>query len=254
MPLPDNVLKNRFITSISPIVAPDASPVELRLLEEYGSVLIARGGAVPPPTILFANSDEVAAFQSGLSIRTETIDGHDLSLQSSAMNALLSGIEEARLAGLELNPRGADSAGRDYGGTVELWASRVMPALEHWTSLGRIAVEDAERIRSLSPDQQVPEVLWLEEQGIYFAKDLSKTILYSVAPPGASQHLSLLAFDVREYDNKEVRAILERNFWYQTVVSDLPHFTFLGVGEDDLAQLGLKCLIHNDRRFWVPDI
>jgi len=100
----------------------------------------------------------------------------------------------------------------------------------------------------------VPIVLSLEEQGIYFAKDLSKTILYSVAPPGASQHLSMLAFDVAEFNEPRVREILEAHFWYQTVPSDLPHFTFLGVPVDELQNLSLKPVIHSDRIFWVPDL
>ena len=45
---------------------------------------------------------------------------------------------------------------------------------------------EAARIRGLTPYEQVPEVFRLESQGIYFAKDLSKSIIYSVAPPGAS--------------------------------------------------------------------
>jgi hypothetical protein len=96
--------------------------------------------------------------------------------------------------------------------------------------------------------------LLLEEQGIYFAKDLSKTILYSVAPPGTSQHLSMLAFDVAEFNESNVREILEEQFWYQTVPSDLPHFTFLGVPVEELPGLSLKAVTHSERIFWVPDL
>ena len=94
----------------------------------------------------------------------------------------------------------------------------------------------------------------MEAEGIYFAKDLSKSVIYSVAPPGASQHLSLLALDVAEFNDPNVRRILSKHRWYQTVVSDLPHFTFLGISEDELPKLGLKIVTNDDREFWIPDL
>jgi hypothetical protein len=112
----------------------------------------------------------------------------------------------------------------------------------------------ANAIRALRPFEQLPEIFALEEKGIYFAKDLSKSIIYSVAPPGASQHLSLLAFDVAEFNNERVREILASYKWYQTVTSDLPHFTFLGVPERELSGLGLKRVENSGRRFWLPDV
>jgi hypothetical protein len=113
---------------------------------------------------------------------------------------------------------------------------------------------EASEIRKLSPFAQVPIVLSLEEKGIFFAKDLKKTILYSVAPPGTSQHLSMLAFDVKEFNDKAVRDILNDHFWYQTVPSDLPHFTFLGVSNSRLPLLGLKAVTNTEREFWVPNV
>ena len=85
-------------------------------------------------------------------------------------------------------------------------------------------------------------------------KDLAKSIIYSVAPPGASQHLSMLAFDVAEFNEPQVRKIMSEHLWYQTVVSDLPHFTYLGIAEADLEGAGLPPVTHLDRIFWVPAI
>jgi len=51
-----------------------------------------------------------------------------------------------------------------------------------------------------------------------------------------------------------VRALLAKYKWYQTVVSDLPHFTYLGVEESGLSGLGLKKVTDGGRTFWVPDI
>jgi len=101
--------------------------------------------------------------------------------------------------------------------------------------------------------EQGAEILRLEGRGLYFSKDFSHSILSSVAIPGASQHLAMLAFDVKEHDNPAVRSILERYGWFQTVKSDLPHFTYLGASKQELPSLGLKMVKQGDRVFWVPD-
>lgn len=224
-----------------------------KLLEEYGAVFVARGGAVPPKTVIFRDEAEVSAFQSSLQTSKENIEGFDIELQAAAMTALKNARGEAEARGLKITPRGPDSARRGYKDTVELWASRVEPALAHWVEQGKLDPGEAERIRGLRPFEQVPEVFKLESKGLYFAKSLDKSIIYSVAPPGASQHLSMLALDIAEYKEGTVIEIMAKNGWYQTVVSDLPHFTFLGVPENELPGLGLKKAINGGRAFWVPD-
>lgn len=231
-----------------------SGPVELRLLREYGSVFVAKGGVTAPNTVVFKDESEVSGFQSGSVTKIRRIGAYDMELQAAAMDALTTAVSDAAAAGFSISPRDTDSAKRGYDETVELWKSRVEPALEHWTAQGRITQSDAERMRMLSPYEQVPEVFKLEADGIYFAKDLSKSIIYSVAPPGTSQHLSMLAFDVMEHGNGSVRAILAKHGWYQTVTSDLPHFTFLGSAEDMLNDFGLKRVTDGGRTFWVPDI
>ncbi len=93
-----------------------------------------------------------------------------------------------------------------------------------------------------------------ESKGLYFSKDLSKSILFSVAAPGASQHIFMLALDVEQFANKNVREILADHGWFQTVLSDLPHFTYLGVKESELPALGLKKVTHGGQIFWIPNI
>ena len=224
------------------------------LLKEYGAVFVARGGVTPPKTVVFKDQSEVSAFQSSLKTSSESIGGFSLELQAAAMDGLRKAIADAKAAGLSISPRDKDSAKRSYDETIELWNSRVDPALKHWVSKGKMTQAQADRIKSLSPYEQVPEVLKLEQQGVYFAKDLSKSIIYSVAPPGTSQHLSMLAIDVKEHEDSKVRDILAKNGWYQTVVSDLPHFTYLGVGESELSRLGLKKVSDGGRTFWLPEI
>ena len=170
------------------------------------------------------------------------------------MKSLKKAIKVAEENSLTITPRDVDSARRSYTETVELWASRVNPALLHWVEKGKMTETQAEKIRSLSPFEQVSEIFKLEAEGIFFSKDLSKSIIYSVAPPGTSQHLSMLALDVREHGDAEVRKILARHNWFQTVISDLPHFTYLGISEKELGNSGLKKVIDDGRDFWIPDL
>ncbi len=242
-----------FTGNLPPGFSRPESSVENTLLGEYGAMFVARGVTVPT-TIVFKDEAEVSAFQARMQITGETLDGKRLELQAAAMDDLRKAIGDAKAQGVSISPRDVDSARRSYDETVGLWKSRVDPALTHWVSKGKLTQTDADRISALSPFEQVPEVLKLEEKGIFFAKDLSKSIIYSVAPPGSSQHLSLLALDVREHENEKVRAVLAKHKWYQTVVSDLPHFTYLGAEEAELPSLGLKKVSSGGRIFWVPDI
>lgn len=225
-----------------------------RILKEYGAIFIARGGAKPPITVIFRDESAVSTFQNSLDRSTETVGGISIELQAAAMDALRKAISEASRLGKKITPRGADSARRDYSGTIELWKSRVDPGLAHWTGKGRISAVDSSRIKTLSPFEQVTEILRLESQGMYFAKDLSKSIIYSVAPPGTSQHLSMLAIDITEHNDAAVREIMAKNGWHQTVVSDLPHFTYLGVPDSELLGLGLKKVNDGGRIYWLPSI
>ncbi|MEP7039917.1 MAG: peptidase M15, partial [Acidobacteriota bacterium] len=67
-------------------------------------------------------------------------------------------------------------------------------------------------------------------------------------------HISMLALDVSEHDDSKVREILAKHGWFQTVISDLPHFTFLGFHENRLSDLGLKKINDGGRVFWIPNI
>jgi hypothetical protein len=63
----------------------------------------------------------------------------------------------------------------------------------------------------------------------------------------------MLAVDINENSNLAVRTVLAKHSWFQTVVSDLPHFTFLGVAESELPNLGLKKVIKDNRTYWIPE-
>lgn len=243
-----------FFKNVPPDFAQPSDDSGRLLLREYGSLFVARGGALAPKKVVFKDEADVSTYQSTLQRSTDTIGGFKVELQTPALNALKAAIADAKAAKLTITPRAADSARRGYAETVTLWASRVEPGLTHWVGLGKLTQAEATRIKALSPFEQVPEILKLENQGMFFAKDLSKSIIYSVAPPGTSQHLSMLALDVKENDNSKVRDILAKHGWFQTVSSDLPHFTFLGAQETELPGLGLKKKTDAGRTFWVPDI
>jgi len=176
-------------------------------------------------------------------------------LQPAAMAALVKASDVALSAGLYISPRdGAEAARRNYTDTVRLWNSRFLPALGHWTRAERLSEAEANRLRSLPIHEQVPAVLELEKQGIFFSKDLSKSVLYSIAAPGTSQHIAMLAFDAYEFLEPRVREILAQHGWFQTVLSDLPHFTFLGLAEAELPERGLKRVEADGQIFWIPDV
>ena len=250
------IVNQTFKASIpQELVLPDeADEVGTRVLKDYGAIFVARGGAVAPPVLVFADEAAVREWQAGVRTTRAQIGGVGVELQSPAMTALMEARTEAQAAKLDITPRGTDAARRSYEETVKLWQSRVNPGLTHWANEGRLDKEEAARIRQLSPREQVPEILRLEADGLFFSTDFKKSILYSVAAPGTSQHLSMLALDVKENDNAQVRAILARHGWFQTITTDKPHFTFLGVKEDELPSLGLKRVSNEGRAFWIPDL
>jgi hypothetical protein len=246
----------KFTESVPPnlLLPDDGDEVGMRVLRDYGAMFVARGGAQPPPVVVFADEAAVKDWQASVRATRAEIGGINIELQSPAMTALMEARTEAQAAKLDITPRGTDAARRSYEETVKLWQSRVGPGLTHWANAGRLDKQEAARIRSLSPREQIPEILRLEAEGLYFSTDFAKSILYSVAAPGTSQHLSMLAFDVKEHENARVRAILASHGWFQTITSDAPHFTFLGVKEDELTGLGLKKATNGGRVFWIPDI
>ncbi len=229
-----------------------------RILAAYGAAYVAQSGVTPPPVVRFSSPEETAAWQAQVSIERfefgEKQYGNAIELQSAAMQAFKESRQEAEEMGLSLTPKGPDSARRGYNETIALWQSRVARGLDHWVALSRLSEREAARLKALPPMEQVMEIMRLEGQGTYFSKDYTQSIFSTVAAPGASQHLSLLALDLYEYENYDIRLILARHGWYQTIPSDLPHFTFLGVPQKKLPELGLKRVINSERAFWVPDV
>lgn len=237
------------------LICPQRDPVARRILEEYGAVFVADKKVKPPPVCVFTTEEQVTKFQEDAGFKAEYIAYDTVELQPEAMKHLLKAREQALKEGLDITPRdGAEAARRNYEDSVRLWNSRFDPALDYWQEQGRLTADDVTRLRALPLSAQIAEVLELEKNGIYFSKDLSKSILYSIAAPGTSQHIHMLAFDVNEFENPRVREIMAKHGWFQTVLSDLPHFTFLGLKEKDLPKHGLRSVEVNGQVFWIPNV
>jgi hypothetical protein len=236
-------------------ICPQTDTVARRVLEAYGAMFLANKKVMTPPVCIFTNDKEVADFQEQAGYTSETIGFDQVELQPEAMKELLKAREEAQKESLNITPRdGAEAARRSYEDSLELWDSRFLPAVEYWLAQGRLSATQVARLKSLPLRNQIAEVLELEKSGLYFSKDLSKSILYSIAAPGSSQHIAMLAFDVNEFENPRVREILGKHGWFQTVLSDLPHFTFLGLKEKDLPKNGLRRTEVDGQTFWIPNL
>lgn len=229
--------------------------LETRVLNDYGAMFVADESVATPPVCRFDDAEAVERFQNSIEIAAEEIAGARVELQKAAMRALLAARKAARRENLDITPRdGAEAARRSFADTLRLWDSRFRPALAFWTEKGKITFDESERLKNLLLREQVAAVLALEERGIFFSKDFARTILSSVAAPGCSQHLSLLAFDANEFNDARVREILAAHGWFRTVNHDAPHFTFLGRKESDLPTFGLKRIETKWGEYWIPNV
>lgn len=246
--------KKDFRMDFARVCPIDSDLTSRTIFAEYGAVFIANKSVALPPKCIFDSEEEVRAFQILTDSRTEFINGFQITLQSNAMAALLKARAEAMQRGLNITPLdGSIAAGRSFDDTVRLWNSRLNPGLNYWIRRRRLTYIEAEAVRRASIRRQIARVLEWERSGIFFSRDRSKSILYSAAPPGASQHIHMLAFDVEQYANSRVRDILAQNGWFQTVRNDRPHFTYLGLSENELPQLGLKAVNNAGQKFWIPN-
>ncbi len=242
------------------IVASDfcnlSNAVERRIVKEYGAVFLNADAEVElPDRCCFKNEREVAAFQATLKISKRTIGGCTIELQQAAMNALLKAAEAADA----ITPKGACPARRSFADVQISWDETVKAATDYWranpnSERKMLSAEEAENLESLAGERQIKLVFELEEQSFFFHPDRARSIAVYTAIPGASQHLLMLALDIEEYADEKVRGALAENGWFQTVFRDRPHFTYLGVKQNDLPSLGLKIETFEDREFWIPDI
>ncbi|MEO8572875.1 MAG: hypothetical protein ABI481_02810 [Pyrinomonadaceae bacterium] len=229
--------------------------IAMRIMQSYGSMFVASDAIKLPDTCVSKGDGEIRKFQQKLEKKSLEINGIQMDFQAAATTALQSSINEAAAVGLSITPLdGAIAGGRSYGDTLMLWNSRVFPALEFWIRRGRLSPDARDEIGRLDLKKKIEQIIEWESQGIYFSTDRTRSILTSTAPPGTSQHLYLTAFDVTEFWNAETRSILNRNGWFQTVVDDPAHFTYLGYSEADLPARGLIAVAKGGHQYWVPNL
>jgi len=240
------------LDSLCPI---QQSAAARRILAEYGAIFSAADVITQPPTCMFDDAGSVADFQKKLPTGFIVAGGLPLTFQKAAAESLAAVLEEAKAEGIRIRPLdGEIAAGRNFDDTLRLWNSRFQPALRFWVSRGKISPADAEQIQTLTLNERVERVMIWEDEGLFFGTGRAGTIFSSVAPPGASQHLSLVAFDVAPPITPSLRAIMNSHGWFQTVKGDVPHFTYLGVAERELPGRGLKAVIYKGTQYWVPNV
>lgn len=222
-----------------------------RVFEEYGAVFVA-SGVTPPSACIFADHAATAAFQSRVDAATATVGGVSVTLQRPALEALQAAVADANAVGAAVTPRGSAASSRSFATTEQFWRSRVDPGLDRYVSEGRISGAYAGAVRGMANLDQIAAILDLEAQGMLFGRNQHGSIMASVAPPGSSQHLSLLALDVEQYGSPAVQAALADHGWFRTIADDEPHFTYLGRPESNLRGLGLTPVDRDGQRFWVP--
>lgn len=233
----------------------DKNPLARRVLFEYGSMFVAAPDVKLPNACIFETAADVASFHTRLETKKHSFDAVEIELQAAAMKQLIDAQSEAGRSGLSITPLDGSVAGRrTYQDTVRIWNSRFYRALDYWVAKRRIAPDEADEARLAPVKVQIDKVVEWESKGCYFSTNFSKSIFRSVAPPGTSQHLSMLAFDVAEVSNAKVRTIMNKYGWYQTIRTDQPHFTFLGVPESELPSRGLQKIVYNRNTYWVPQI
>ena len=230
------------------------SLVARRVFESYGAIFAATERIKLPSVCVFPSESDVRTFQKQLNTDRIEVGRFTLEFQKAAADSLRMSIEELGTQGLRVTPLdGSVAGGRTYGDTLMLWNSRVFPAIEHWRRRGRLTQYDIDQFIKLEPPMRVERVLEWETKSIFFDRSRTRSILTSTAAPGSSQHLAFVALDIVEHWNPNVRSTLNRHGWYQTVIDDPPHFTYLGLPETELPSRGLHMIAKGGHFYWVPN-
>lgn len=247
---PESTAATRF-EQICPV---STNTMAKRVFDEYGAVFVVKEPAKFPDRCIFNDTADVDRFQHSLKTKSALIGGVAIELQEAAMDSLIEVQKDAEALDLRITPLdGAIAGKRSYNDTVRIWNTRFQRALDHWVQVGKISEDDAVAVRNMNISQQVDRVMAWESAGLYFSTDFSRSIFSSTAPPGTSQHLTMLAIDIVEHNDPMVVSLLAGRGWYRTVLNDATHFTFIGVPESELPNRGLKPVMRGGYKFWIPN-
>ncbi len=209
--------QQRFLATIAKKIPtiPQDDTFEYTLLRSYGTVFINEKSEIKlPQKVILDNESETKSFQDKISI--SLVDGtQECYLQKTAAEALN---KAKNLENIPLKSGYAGDCLRDFATNLRFW-------------------------NKYANNETLTKVKTGKET----------KILGLVAPPGTSQHLWGLAIDL-QVSTPAQRQALNENGWFQTVVSDIPHWTYLGWSESDLPKFGLQEKIVQGIKYWVTPI
>jgi LAS superfamily LD-carboxypeptidase LdcB len=218
--IPDAKLnaQQRFLSAISqklPTI-PQPGTYEYILLRAYGAVFVNQDvGIKLPPKDILINEQETQEFQSTLTMAH--VDAtNDCYLQKSAADALNKARVQQHI--LLKSGYGSGDCTRTFNTNLRFWQKYANNQI-------------------LAKVQQGKET----------------RILGLVAPPGTSQHLWGLAIDLL-VASKEQRKALNQNGWFQTVENDVPHWTYVGLTEDNLPLFGFNKQVVRGITYWITPL
>ena len=209
--------QQRFLAVIAKKIPtiPQVDTFEYTLLRAYGTVFTnQQPGINLPQKVIVNNESETKSFQDTISIAL--VSGtQECYLQKTAAEALN---KAKSLVNIPLKSGYAGDCLRNFATNLRFWNKYA----------------NNETLTRVKAGQETK-------------------ILGLVAPPGTSQHLWGLAIDLQVSTSAQ-RQVLNENGWFQTVVSDLPHWTYLGWSEDDLPKFGLQQKTVQGIKYWVTPI
>ena len=209
--------QQRFLTTIANKIptVPEIDTFEYTLLRSYGTVFINQESGIKlPEKVILDNELETQSFQDKISI--VLVNGtEECYLQKPAAAAL----NKARdLENIPLKSGYAGDCLRNFATNLRFWNKYA----------------NRETLTQVKAGKETK-------------------ILGLVAPPGTSQHLWGLAIDLQILTPSQ-KQTLNENGWFQTVVNDLPHWTYLGWREEDLPKFGLQQKIIQGIKYWTTPI
>jgi len=217
--IPDQNFDNqqRFLTTIANKIptVPEIDTFEYTLLRSYGTVFINQESGIKlPERVILDNELETQSFQDKISI--ELVNGtEECYLQKPAAAALNKAKD---LENIPLKSGYAGDCLRNFATNLRFWNKYA----------------NRETLNQVKAGKETK-------------------ILGLVAPPGTSQHLWGLAIDLQILTPSQ-KQTLNENGWFQTVVNDLPHWTYLGWREEDLPKFGLQQKIIQGIKYWITPI
>ncbi|NET00299.1 MAG: peptidase M15 [Sphaerospermopsis sp. SIO1G2] len=217
IPSPELDQQQRFLETVNYQLQniPPTNSYEYIILRAYGTIFVNQNpDIILPSKFILENEVETVDFQENLQLTL--VEGtRECYLQKAAADAF----NKARnIIDIPLRSGYSGDCTRSYATTLRFW----------------------QKYTNSSTLEQV-------KQG------KEKNILSLVAPPGTSQHLWGLALDLG-VSNQEQRQALNENGWFQTVVKDTPHWTYLGWDKESLPKFGLQSKIVQGITYWVTPI